>query len=118
MRFTVDPWDPAYGASVESELTQSAIEAEIAIEVPAEQWAPRDPRPGTTIPDAVVFVDGVRRVEARAWIEQGESAVPGIFASYAAGAVRCDGVTGSATSRRGADGSLPTRPTTPRRRSS
>ena len=92
MRFTVDPWDPAYGASVESELGQSAIVAEIAIEVPAELWMPRDPPPSTEIPDAVLFVDGVRRVEARAWIEQGDTAVPGIFASYAAGAVRCDGV--------------------------
>ncbi|HEY5171760.1 MAG TPA: hypothetical protein VIK54_08550 [Acidimicrobiia bacterium] len=92
MKFTIDPWDPTYGSSVESELMQSAIEAEIAIEVEAELWAPRDPPAGTAIPDAVVFVDGVRRVEARAWIEQDETAVPGIFASYAAGAVRCDGV--------------------------
>src|ERR1700681_538316 len=92
MKFTIDPWDPTYGASVESELGQSAIEAEIAIEVGAELWAPRDPPAGAAIPDAVVFVDGVRRVEARAWIEQDDTAVPGIFASYAAGAVRCDGV--------------------------
>jgi hypothetical protein len=86
MKFTIDPWDPTYGASVESELGQSAIEAEIAIEVAAELWAPRDPPAGIAIPDAVVFVDGVRRVEARAWIEQDDTAVPGIFASYAAGA--------------------------------
>jgi hypothetical protein len=39
-----------------------------------------------------VFVDGVRRLEARAWIDIADhDAVPGIFASYAAGAVRCDG---------------------------
>jgi len=92
MKFTVDPWDPAYGSSVESELGQSPIVAEVEIEVSAEQWAPRDPPATTEIPDAIVFVDGVRRVDARAWIEQAETAVPGIFASYAAGAVRCDGV--------------------------
>ena len=91
MRFTVDPWDPAYGSSVESELGQSPIEADVAVEVPAEQWAPRDPPAGTPLPDAVLFIDGVRRVEARAWIEHAGTAVPGIFASYAAGAVRCDG---------------------------
>src|SRR5260370_38601334 len=68
------------------------MDAETAIGVPAELWAPRDPPAQTAIPNAVVFVDGVRRVEARAWIEQNETAVPGIFASYAAGAVRCDGV--------------------------
>jgi len=92
VRFTVDPWDPAYGSSVESELMQSAIEAEVEIEVPAGEWAPRDPASAAEIPDAIVFVDGVRRVEARAWIETGETAVPGILASFAAGAVRCDGV--------------------------
>jgi hypothetical protein len=92
MRFTVDPWDPAYGSSVESELNQSPIQAEVEIEVAADDWAPQSPPPGTTEPESVVFVDGVRRVEARAWIETGETAVPGLFASYAAGAVRCDGV--------------------------
>ena len=39
-----------------------------------------------------MFVDGVRRLEARAWIDTAKhDAVPGIFASYAAGAVRCSG---------------------------
>jgi hypothetical protein len=39
----------------------------------------------------VVFVDGVRRVEARVWVtgDDGDPH-PGICASYAAGAVRCD----------------------------
>jgi len=34
VKFNVDPWDPTYGSSVESELGQSAIEAEIAIGTP------------------------------------------------------------------------------------
>ncbi len=42
-----------------------------------------------------MFVDGVRRLEARTWIEEaqplGRTSEAGIFASYAAGAVRCDG---------------------------
>ncbi len=38
--------------------------------------------------ETVLFVDGVRRIDARVWID-GDS--PGICASYAAGAVRCDG---------------------------
>jgi hypothetical protein len=91
VRFSVDPWDPSYGASVEAELGQSAIEAEVEVEVTREAWTPLDPRPGAHPPDAVLFVDGVRRVEARAWIEYDDAAVPGLFASYAAGAVRCDG---------------------------
>jgi hypothetical protein len=91
MRFTVDPWDPSYGASVESELGQSPIEAEVEVELPRNEWAPIDPRSRAEPPDAVLFVDGVRRVEARAWIEHDDGAVPGLFASYAAGAVCCNG---------------------------
>jgi hypothetical protein len=91
VRFTVDPWDPSYGSNVEAELGQSPIEAEVEVEVAREAWAPLDPRPGVQRPDAVLFVDGVRRVEARAWIEHDDGSAPGLFASYAAGAVRCDG---------------------------
>ena len=45
----------------------------------------------TVEPPVVVFVDGVRRVEARVWVtgDDGDSH-PGICASYAAGAVCCD----------------------------
>ena len=60
MRFTVDPWDPSYGASVETELGQSAVEAEVEVEVARQAWAPVSPRDGTAPPDAVLFVDGVR----------------------------------------------------------
>ena len=92
VKFTVDPWDPAYGSSLESDLQQSEATVVADLEVAGDQWAPRRPPDGTTVPAAVVFVDGVRRLEARAWIETGPGdAVPGIFASYAAGAVRCDG---------------------------
>jgi len=91
VRFTVDPWDPSYGASVDAELTQSPVEPVVDIEVEAEQWAPRRPPAGTEPPAAIVFVDGVRRVEARTWVEYPQGAVPGFFASFAAGAVRCDG---------------------------
>jgi hypothetical protein len=92
VKFTIDPWDPAYGAGVETELTQSRVEPDVTVEMPAAQWAPCDPDPPAVVPDALLFVDGVRRVEARTWIEEPDgNAIPGIFASYAAGAVRCDG---------------------------
>jgi hypothetical protein len=38
-----------------------------------------------------LFVDGVRRIEARTWVEGGAEVVPGVFASWAAGVARCDG---------------------------
>ena len=71
MRFTVDPWDPAYGSSLESDLQQSEATVVADLEVAVDQWAPRRPPGGTTVPAAVVFIDGVRRLEARAWIESG-----------------------------------------------
>ena len=67
MKFAVDPWDPAYGASVESEMGQSEATVVTDIEVPDREWAPRPPPAAVQIPPAVVFVDGVRRLEARTW---------------------------------------------------
>jgi hypothetical protein len=91
MRFFVDPWDPAYGASLDTELTTTTAPVTLDIERSPERWEPIAPNANTKVPECVVFVDGVRRLEARTWIDvAGGSAEPGIFASYAAGAVRCD----------------------------
>ncbi len=93
MKFTVDPWDPSYGTS--NELDPAAVskaQIDVDVEVPAVQWAPRRPDPAASV-ERLVFVYGVRRVEAHVWIEGDDgTAEHGICASYAAGAVRCDGV--------------------------
>jgi hypothetical protein len=95
VRFTVDPWDPAYGASLDTEVEASEAPVVVDVECAPAEWAARTPPPDTPVPPALVFVDGVRRLEGRTWIEVGRSeqstAEAGIFASYAAGAVRCDG---------------------------
>jgi hypothetical protein len=91
VRFTVDPWDPGYGASVQSELAESTSVPITDIECDDDGWRPLTPA-GRALPvGTTLFVDGVRRVEARAWIEGGIEPVPGLFASWAAGVVRCDG---------------------------
>ncbi|HEV7523915.1 MAG TPA: hypothetical protein VGP92_03070 [Acidimicrobiia bacterium] len=90
MRFTVDPWDPGYGASVETELTESTSVPTTDIEYADEDWRPLSPAARVLPADETLFVDGVRRIEARAWIEGGIEPVPGVFASWAAGVVRCD----------------------------
>jgi hypothetical protein len=42
-------------------------------------------------PGRILFIDGVRRIDARVWIEDAEGDIyPGLCASYAAGAVCCD----------------------------
>jgi len=90
VKFTVDPWDPGYGASVESELTETTSVPTTDIECADDAWRPLSPS-GRALPSATtLFVDGVRRIEARAWIEGGIEPVPGVFASWAAGVVRCD----------------------------
>jgi hypothetical protein len=90
MRFTVDPWDPTYGTSVDAELGASTAEIATDIETPAAGWAPVPPSPGLLPPAAVLFVDGVRRVDAQVWVDEGDGSVsPGLCASYAAGVVCC-----------------------------
>jgi hypothetical protein len=100
MRFSVDAWDPAYGASLELEdfLGESTARVDVNVELPAGQWRAVDPRPVAALPGALLFVDGVRRIDARVWIE--DEAPPGgpppeastaLCASYAAGVVCCCG---------------------------
>lgn len=93
MRFSVESWDPAYGLPGEAaELEEGEGDAVLDVEVPAAAWAPRDPAPGAPLPATIVFVDGVRRVDARAWVHAPDgSAAPALCATYAAGAVRCHG---------------------------
>ncbi|MGI5132574.1 hypothetical protein ACQEVB_37630 [Pseudonocardia sp. CA-107938] len=88
MRFSVDPWDPSYGASLDTELGASSALVDPDVEVPARRWAPIDPMP-VAQPAAVLFVDGVRRVDAQVWVDQGQESALALCASYAAGVMCC-----------------------------
>ncbi len=87
MKFSVDPWDVEYGTSVELDDAVSAATINVEVEMPEGEWRPVDPLPGAASADCILFIDGVRRIDARVWIDDDS---PGICASYAAGAVRCD----------------------------
>jgi hypothetical protein len=92
MRFSVDPWDPSYGVSLDAADGQSQQKVDVDVELLPERWRPLDPEPGVTVPAAVLFVDGVRRVDAQVWVDgdaDGTEAVPALCASYAAGVVCC-----------------------------
>lgn len=93
MRLAIDAWDPSYGTGTEgSTLAPSEVPVDIDAEVLVAEWAPRWPAPTTEPWASVLFVDGVRRVEARAWITDDRGATrQGICASYGAGAVRSNG---------------------------
>ena len=92
MRFAVEQWAPEFGATSGPEAME-ATEASVDVdaEVPAGEWAPRWPGGATARPAEVAFVDGVRRVEARIWVESARGVHQGLCASYAAGVVRCNG---------------------------
>lgn len=90
MRYTVESWDPDYGAPSTAELEDASGNVDVNVEVVSDAWTP-------VLPDAepltdMLFVDGVRRVDASLWIEQPPD-FPGfaLAATYAAGAVRCHG---------------------------
>jgi hypothetical protein len=98
MRWRVETWDPGYGASTEdpTELSHSTAQLILDIERPEAAWRPITPA-GSVGEPSVLFVDGVRRIDAMAWIEdtdnndvgEGVGASLALCASYAAGAVRC-----------------------------
>ena len=113
MRFSIDAWDVGYGTALavaEEDLPASVARVETDIETPAGQWAPIPTASDIPHPSAVLFVDGVRRIDARVWID--DSAAPGdttnaspvggiaatasmaVCASYAAGVVCCCGQPG------------------------
>lgn len=89
MRYAVESWAPEYGIAADPDQMETATEpAVIDVEYPADQWRPLTPAPDEG-PSKVVFVDGVRRIDARVWIADGELARQGVCASVAAGAVTC-----------------------------
>jgi uncharacterized protein len=93
VNFAVESWAPEYGAPTdEAVLRPAETMVDIDVEVDAAAWAPRPPVAGLAPLDPILFIDGVRRVEARVWVTGDDGTTrQGICASYAAGAVRCDG---------------------------
>ncbi len=105
MKFSVDAWDVSYGTALnleEEDLPSSVARVETDVEVPASQWAPIPVRSDVPHPSTVLFVDGVRRIDARVWIDdspvigngslnsgQVSTASMAVCASYAAGVVCC-----------------------------
>ncbi len=64
----------------------SADEVSLDVETPADRWDPIEPAP-STMPERILFVDGVRRLEARVVVRRGDKLCRGAFGSYAVGSV-------------------------------
>ena len=90
MRFTVEAWDSDYGAPTDAELDDASQNVDVSVEVRPEDWRPLLPEPDPV--QDILFIDGVRRVDATLWIDRPPD-FPGfaLAATYAAGAVRCNG---------------------------
>lgn len=91
MRFAVETWAPDYGSNVEADLDASTQQVDTDVEIDAAQWAPITPPAARDGAFRMLFVDGVRRVDARVWIEHERGSVPGLCATIGAGAVIAEG---------------------------
>ncbi|MEV6523987.1 DNA double-strand break repair nuclease NurA [Longispora sp. NPDC051575] len=97
MRMHVDTWDPGYGTSLSGD-DRAPSKTEVETDLEMSDWRPVTP--GTVAEARLIrLVDGVRRIDARVWLDSGEPGPPslGVAASYAAGVVTCDLAAGSAT---------------------
>lgn len=86
----VEPWSPEYGSSTEVDPALATSEEEVDPFVEMSRWSAISP--GTQPLPAVAFIDGVDRVDARAFFRtSSDGLVPGLFGSVGAGAVLFDG---------------------------
>lgn len=87
MRLRVDPWDPEYGASVEiDEDLGPAVGLDLNVEVEGP-WKPIDHGlPSDLATPCCVFVDGVRRIDARLFAQEDALEAPGLAGCFAVGA--------------------------------
>src|SRR2546422_2666752 len=82
----LDPWDVDYGTELPVEAEDVPTEAVVLdVEVPAGEWKPVIP-PRIVWP-RLVFVDGVRRIEARLVVRRADRVAHGLSGCSPAGAV-------------------------------
>ena len=91
MKFTVETWAPEYGTPLDADMADSELTVDAGVELRPDQWRPLDVEAAPST--QVTFVDGVRRIDANVWIDDDSAAPPvyGVCATYAAGAVVCNG---------------------------
>lgn len=101
VKLYVDAWDPSYAAPLENAeagpVGESTAQVRADIECEPGAWTPLQPAAQRRVPGTVLLVDGIRRIDARVWVEEPDGTLhSGLAASYAAGVVRCDLRRGSA----------------------
>jgi len=79
----IDPWDPEYGASIESEEDPDRPPPPVEFDEPVA-WAPISVPAVDALP-CCAFVDGVRRIDVRLFAESGDVFVPALAGSWGVG---------------------------------
>jgi hypothetical protein len=88
-RIWVEAWSPEYGTSWEVSNGLAPTEEEVAPFVETEDWRPLAP-PDVPWPGAA-FLDGVSRIDARAFLDAGRETVTGLCGSVGVGSVTVNG---------------------------
>jgi hypothetical protein len=86
----LDPWQVDYGTELPlNDAQEPAPDEAVAldVEVALENWRPIRPSQAM-LPAHLIFVDGVRRIEARLIVRRQERLCHGAFGSHAVGAVK------------------------------
>jgi hypothetical protein len=82
----LDPWDVDYGSEIPLESDEAPAEDVVLdVELPSDQWKAVTPLP--TAPGRLLFVDGVRRIDARLVVRRGDRVAHGAFGSFGVGSV-------------------------------
>src|SRR5690242_18248162 len=87
LELRADPWAPEYGMGYQARPEEPDHVADPTVET--NDWTRARTPAASGLDGPVVFVDGVRRVELRLLAREGGAEAPGLFGSYAVGAVRC-----------------------------
>jgi hypothetical protein len=87
-RLRLDPWAAEYEGAVQ--IGDDEEPARVDIRVESASWAAVRP-PACPPAGRLAFVDGVRRIEHRLLVEDGERTVFGLLGSFGVGAVLVDG---------------------------
>lgn len=87
----IDPWAVEYGAETPTEFqpdTEDTSTVDVTVEVEGSAWAPINPS-AVTGSQALSFVDGVRRMEARLVVTREGRVIHGALGSFGVGVVEC-----------------------------
>jgi len=80
----LDPWAAEYEGSIQ--IGEDAAPASVDVGVEQERWTAIRPAPRTGTP-RLAFIDGVRRIEHRVLVGEGDRTVFGLLGSFGVGAV-------------------------------